>query len=486
MKKILVAALMVVLAAPAFAAVQNVKVSGDITASYVDRNDFNLGMTSVGALGNADDTGLKSQSMFLTQTRLRVDADLTDNVSTAVGLINERVWNAENNSDANTNYANDTNVQLYLATVTLREFLYSPLTVTVGRQAFIYGNGLVLGNGPASQGSGPLQYVAQDLNLRAANDGVKVVLDYKPLTIDLIYFKSQQSVQSIRGLAGLRSGQSSSVYGYNLNYQLNDAWNTVVEQYLFSSIIGKGCLNNCDSIGIAGENKGNKLYVPGLRASTNPIKGLNIQGELAFQAGDQNVKQNNKVAAEPVRAMAAQVMASYSLPILTKYKPTLNMSYTYLSGDKRQYENYSASGDKDAKHFTAWSPLEGSIGSGTIYGTLYPMSNLNILSGGASVSPLEDVTASFTWSNLWAADSYNTNNPLLIFQPNEGTGVLNPATKTTGERGLGNEYDVNVKYNYTEDVSFGVTVGWYVPGDALSNLNRDTASQAIADVAVKF
>ena len=40
--------------------------------------------------------GLKKQNVFLTQTRLRVDADLSDNVSTTVGLINERAWNAEN------------------------------------------------------------------------------------------------------------------------------------------------------------------------------------------------------------------------------------------------------------------------------------------------------------------------------------------------------------------------------------------------------
>ena len=43
MKKLLVAALMVVMASPAFAAIQNVKVSGDITSTFVDRNNFDLG-----------------------------------------------------------------------------------------------------------------------------------------------------------------------------------------------------------------------------------------------------------------------------------------------------------------------------------------------------------------------------------------------------------------------------------------------------------
>ena len=66
-----------------------------------------------------------------------MDADLTDNVSTTVGLVDERAWNGQNQWKDG--------VQLYLASVTMRELLYSPLTVTVGRQVFSYGNGLVLG-----------------------------------------------------------------------------------------------------------------------------------------------------------------------------------------------------------------------------------------------------------------------------------------------------------------------------------------------------
>src|ERR1700679_861567 len=104
MKKILVAVAMVMLASPAFAAIQNVKVSGDITTTFVDRSNFDLGDT-VGTDGSANFTGssfqpvgLKKQNVFVTQTRLRVDADLSDNVSTTVGLVNERAWDAEDNS----------------------------------------------------------------------------------------------------------------------------------------------------------------------------------------------------------------------------------------------------------------------------------------------------------------------------------------------------------------------------------------------------
>ncbi|MBF0510893.1 MAG: hypothetical protein HQL13_01050 [Candidatus Omnitrophica bacterium] len=476
MKKFLVMVFMMIFVVPAFAAVQNVKISGDITTSFVDRQDFDLGMATTQAVNH----GLKSQNIFLTQTRLRIDADLTDNVSTTVGLINERVWNNENSSDNNTNYANDTNVQLYLASITLREFLYSPLSITVGRQIFYYGNGFIIGNNNFNLGNGPLAYIDQDLSLRRSADGVKVVLDYKPLTIDLVYFKLVQTLDSVRGLANLTSGQSINVYGYNLNYQLNDSWNTVLEQYMFAGIAGREETIIVDGVA----NKGDKWYIPGFRFSTNPFQGLNIQGEFAMQFGNQTVD-DIVTAAEKRRAMAGQVMATYALPVMTKYKPSVNVAYTYMSGDKMAETNYGSSDSKDAKYYTQWHSFMSDFGAGTIYGTLFNLGNLNVLSAGASVDLLQDVKASFTWSNVWAADSFGDNNELSMTQPNYYL-YLYPDTKNKGQRGLGNEYDVKLKYSYSEDVDFNLVLGWFMPADAFSNINRKAASQALASVAVKF
>ena len=63
------------------------------------------------------------------------------------------------------------------------------------------------------------------------------------------------------------------------------------------------------------------------------------------------------------------------------------------------------------------------------------------------------------------------------------TRILLLLTETSKKHGLGNEYDVNLNYNYTEDVTFGVSLGWFVPGNVFTDANTDTASQAIADVA---
>jgi hypothetical protein len=484
MKKLLVAAVMVMLASPAFAAIQNVKVSGDITSTYVDRSNFDLGLDN-GLLvpvvaPPASPVGLKQQNVFITQTRLRVDADLSDNVSTTVGLINERAWNAEQELGSNT--GTDTNVQLYLASVTMRELLYSPLTVTVGRQVFNYGNGLIMGDGGVNNlATGNLAVIAQDLTLRTAYDGVKAILDYKPLTIDMFYFKNQQNL--VNGNVN-EDKTSSDVYGFNANYQLNDPMSTVVEAYMFSRFDGD---TNFAAQGTPGftTDKGDTLFVPGLRASTNPLKGLNVQGEVAAQFGNHPVQVGGGTAqANDARdAMAAQFLASYSLPILDKYKPAVNASYTYVSGDPT-----SASGTTNHRtNYTGWDPFNEIQGSGTIYNTLFPLTNMHILSAGATANPLEDVTATATWSGLWAADHYSATNPLLLFQPDGGLATIAPVTNNNRKNtGLGNEYDVNLSYAYTEDVTFGVSVGWYVPGNAFNKVDRDTASQALADVAVKF
>jgi len=500
MKKLLVAALMVVLGTPAFAAIQNVKVSGDITESYLNDSSFDLGSAQ-----NSGPNGLYKQSVFLSQVRLRVDADLSDNVSTTVGLINERAWNAENSqASGDVGYANDTNVQLYLASITLREFLYSPLTLTVGRQVFNYGNGLILGDGgPINSAGGNLANIYQELTERTAYDGVKAILDYKPLTIDLIYFKNYQSLTSIDGINS-GSHQSSDVYGYNANYQLSDPWSTVVEQYTFARINGNGLTDTANgSVGVgtnsstsAISDKGSTLFVPGLRASTNPIKGLNVQGELAWQLGKQDV--TNALGAggtvpfaqenENRSAMAAQFLATYSLPVLEKYKPTVNAGYTYVSGDKNSAEDYNGSPVKSSKTYTAWDEFNTIQGAGTIYRALLPMSNENILTAGASVNPLEDVTAAVTWSGLWAVDPISAQNPLTVLQPNGQNltyGTLLPAGPKDAYW-LGNETDVNLTYNYTEDVTFGLSLGWFVPGDVFNASTHDTASQAIANVGVKF
>ena len=91
-KQLLLAVLMVAaFAVPSFASVQNIKISGDVDSTYLYRHNFDLGAGIPGG-GSASNGSDRLQNNFFTQTRLRADADLSDNVSATVGLINERVW----------------------------------------------------------------------------------------------------------------------------------------------------------------------------------------------------------------------------------------------------------------------------------------------------------------------------------------------------------------------------------------------------------
>jgi len=306
-----------------------------------------------------------------------------------------------------------------------------------------------------------------------SNDGIKAVLDYKPLTLTMFYFKNSQ--KDFQG-AYNHVNDSSDVYGINSNYQLGDAFNTVLEAYLFSEING-------DNVnGFTGaQDKGDTIYVPGLRASTNPVKGLNVQGEVAWQLGNQVVSTGVTQESERRGAMLAQLMGSYALPVMEKYKPTVNASYTYVSGDKNGNATYNTDAVKSAKVYRAWDPMFEAQGGGTIYNTLFNLTDLNIIALGASVSPLQDVTAAVTWSNLFSAVKFGGENPLSILQPNGSS--VDDVVVNSKKTGLGNEYDVNLGYAYTEDVSFGLSLGWYVPGDAFKAADMTkTASQAIADI----
>ncbi len=233
------------------------------------------------------------------------------------------------------------------------------------------------------------------------------------------------------------------------------------------------------------------MYVPGLRASTNPIKGLNVQGEIAWQLGTVPVPGetggsfNGTWENEHRDAMALQFLTSYALPVLEKYKPTVNASYTYVSGDKNGSQNYVTDQVTSAKTFTAWDEFNTIQGAGTIYRAIFPLSNENILSVGASVNPLEDVTAAVTWTGLWAAAPISEQNQLTLLQP-DGSGIIAGPVGPKNAYWLGNETDVNLTYNYTEDVTFGLSVGWFVPGNVFEASVHDTASQAIASVGVKF
>ncbi|VAX36356.1 hypothetical protein MNBD_UNCLBAC01-1007 [hydrothermal vent metagenome] len=481
MKKLLLSMLLVgAMAIPAFASVQNVKVSGSIDSTWLNRKNFDLGDFAYDPIINNGQSEDTHQNLFITQTTLQIDADLTDNVSATIGLINERVWQGDPSTTAS-----GTGIDLNLAYITLREMLYSPLTVVIGRQAFSYGNSFIMDssgtNNSAPTDSG-LNNVAEDLTKQTALDAVRLIFDYNPLTVEVMYSKISSGVV----LADEdHTVDDIDLFGVNATYELGDAMNTQIETYFFARTDKR--TNDGDALN---GTKSSKIYIPGLRASTNPIEGLNIQGEIALQRGN-TASTTNDADNQRRKALGAQFLSTYQVPVAQDYNPVLQYKFTYVSGDSNPTDARSNSATTPASSDvnTAWDPFYENQDGGTIYNSLFSLSNLIIHSVSLQANPMEDVTTKVSLTGLWLdkevdkAYSGTGSESWTLVQP--GGSSAAPDVNKDGTA-LGYEIDLDAIYDYTEDVQFGATVGWFVPGSLFEQRNDSVASQVLVHSNVNF
>jgi len=479
---VLIAALVAV---PAFASVQNVKISGSIDSTWLNRQNFDLGSATTDGVARIEDN---NQSIFFTQTILHVDADLTDQVSTTVGLINERPWDSGGNIDSN-------DVDLYLAYVTLREMLYSPLTVVVGRQIFSYGNSFIVDATGTNNAAGPstgLLDVADDFTKASSLDAIRLIFDYNPLTVEIMYSKLNENTA---GRAVNTDSDDVDLYGFNATYELGDDMDTQVEAYFFARIDSSTDSGQAGG-GASESNKSDTLYVPGLRASANVLDGLNIQGEVAWQRGNNVSSTASERNNEQRDAYAAQFISSYQVPALEEYNPVLGYTFTYVSGDSNPGDRASAASaaneQSSTNKMTAWDPFLEAQGGGTIYNSLFNLTNLMIHSVSLTVNPMEDVTTTVSWHGLWldkvtdrTAGGPTTLDPLLGLNTVDSATALAPVI-VKNKSGLGHEIDVDAIYDYTEDVQIGASLGWFIPGNVFDKVNDTMATQAIVHGNVNF
>lgn len=485
MRKIILLALAIALiSAPAFASVQNVKVSGEVDSTYVDRRGFDLG--TAGISGDDGQSGDEIQNFFIIQTGLRVDADLTDNVSATVALINERTWGQQGltNSEVvggNTEGAagdDESEISINLAYVTLREMLYSPLTVVVGRQSFRYGNSFIVDsagpNNTAQLDSG-LDDVAEDLSKQTAMDAVRLILDYDPLKVELLWAKIDDNVVSSAQSNALND-DDIDLYGINATYDLGDDMASVVEAYMF---IQKDQTSKNATDG----SKTDVVKVLGVRGSTNPnifdITGLNLQAEVAHQGGTYNSGRNtgNGSAVNQSRnAWGVQFIANYQVPMFEEYKPVLQYIYTKVTGNSK---NYSSSNNDE--EYNAWDQMFENQASGKIYNALADLSGIIINEASLSAVPLEDILAKISYSKIWLEEpSIGTFVPNAVDRSSYST---NP-TILAGKRQVGQEVDFDILYDYTEDVEISASLGLFYPGKAFTT--TDPVKQFLLGLDVKF
>ncbi len=433
----------------AYAEVQNVKVSGDITASGVLRNHFNL---TNGAAGDKNDI---AQSFLMTQTRVRIDADLTDNVMATVRLINERVWGGLDDSGSSDN----SNIDLDLAYVTLKEFLYSPLTLTIGRQDIRFGNALIIGNAGLRAGK---TNIPSDLSIRKSFDALRATLNYDPLVVDLIYAKVKEN--------SIDRNNDISLAGINATYAVNSKLDASAYYFL------KRDNDPDDAVGTANSRgKADKVNVLGALVSARPIEDLTASLEAAFQFG-KNDETGTSISQENHKAWAIQGMADYTFSKV-KMTPKVGASYTYLSG-----------GETSTTRNQGWDSMFYDQALNNITYAILPFSNMSVVNLKASIKPMDDVTlsANYGYYDVAKTASGSTfNSPSSWSDDSSTTSRYITSGTYTGKKHLGDALDLTVIYDYTEDVQLGLTGGWFRPGNALSSDLRD-ANQLVASMKVTF
>lgn len=466
---ILALAFVVGIACAAYAEVQNVKVSGDLTVLGISR-DLDMKHGKEANTVGAGAANKHKTSNMASITRVRVDADLTDNVMATVRLLNERYWGKEDQNVSSSSKNSD--IDLDLAYVTLKEFLYSPLTLTIGRQELNIGSGMILGDpdtnnavttaSPFSATNGD-----PDLSARKAFDAVRATLNYDPLVIDAVYAKIDHNSGTTADLTIAHN--NTELFGVDVNYALRKTTN--VEGYLFEKRIGKN-----RNVGSGAPNKTDRTDVLGGRVVDTSIKDLMLSLEAAYQFGKFVDTVNNKV--EPRRAWALEAYANYTFSKL-KYTPSLAAMYSYFSGD-----NGSSSAAGGYRGNKAWDPMYENQKSGDIANALFNQSNAHIFGGIATMKPMDDIILKGEYYAYWWAKAFNEGQSILDVRGDSYT--------MTQRRFAGQEVDLTGIYNYTEDVSFSLMGGCFVPGSSFAKQTssgvrqKKIASEVIGSMKVTF
>lgn len=444
---ILTFAFVICFAFAAYAEVQNIKVSGDLTVYGIMR-ELRID-NNVPASGSPGGTNDDKHQTLASIVRLRVDADLTDNVMATLRLINERYWD-----EADT-YGDKDQIMIDLAYATFKEFLYSPLTLVVGRQELHYGSEMVIGdpntNNAIATGSVGLTS-DPDLSMLKAFDAIKLILDYDPLVIDIVASKIVENT-------GNRD-DDVSLYGVNANYALNR--NTVLEAYYWLKETGRK--NDADI------KKGLRTDTIGARVVTKAIDDLTLSAEAAIQVGNYQTSTGTEPMARR-KAWALELGAIYDMGD-AKYPTSLRGGYAFFSGEKETYD------ESERRYYRGWDPMYENQTFGHIANTLFNQTNAHVLMLGTTVKATDDVSImgdyyAFWWDKAYA-DGYS------------GSTVRGNGFMATNKKFAAQELDLKAIYDYTEDVQFGLLLGILVPGPAFNSAYRNTATELIGSMKVTF
>ncbi|MGD2279537.1 MAG: alginate export family protein, partial [Candidatus Omnitrophota bacterium] len=88
-----------------------------------------------------------------------------------------------------------------------------------------------------------------------------------------------------------------------------------------------------------------------------------------------------------------------------------------------------------------------------------------------SVEPTDSLTVEALYGHFWLDEPWSEN------------GGIAPENKKIN---VGDEFDLQLTWDYTEDVQFGLLAAWFFPGDHFIGGQDDTATDVVTSVKLSF
>jgi hypothetical protein len=450
------------LASKTFADVQNIRLSGDIRIrGYFLSSTGEQGVDEGNVSGSDTQYGKGSEFFIAQRTRVSCEADLEDHVLVVVTLQAEGRWGDDNYTyaDAGAGTANDGeainrrwDVGVAEAYVQFNEIFYTPATLKLGRQYLQYGRGLILSS------------VEQEYNYDAA----RLVLDYYPLTIDLVGAELVNT-QPFGGQP-LHDGANDLLF-VNARYELSDSAIKDVEAY-FGWISQSGEVQLDESRTPPTALSGSSPMIIGARMDINPLDALQTWWEAAYEFGATGY-------GGTIGAFLLNAGGKYTLKDV-QWVPAFNANFIYASGGGKGTDDQGVGNGQ----FRPWFDYADGY-NGYLFEPA--LSDIAIFNLGASLKPYENTTFSLQGYYYMKADKMGIagSNGNVDWGGSEWAAPV--AGNTADDAYLGWEIDGILAYDYSKDVRAQLVYGAFLPGTAYENAGVTRAAQEVrAELLVKF
>jgi len=345
----------------------------------------------------------------------------------------------------------------------LKEFLYQPLTVIVGRQNLRYGNAMIVGDPDTNQtASAKVPTVMRDQSKRKSFDAIRTIVDYSPYTIDSFYAKLEENNSEM--------ADDVTIMGTNVSYDWS-SYNGVSELYMMRQETTLGAQGGSDGDG----EPQDYINLVGGRVQFDPNDKLTPGLEGAYQFGDvdESIADDAEDQDQRRGAWAAQFISQYRM--LNDYNAQITGIWSLFSGDD----------DPSDSGYNAWDPMCEDQTPAEIMNILMPQSNVQYFSLNASMMPREDITVGLLYARAWLFENLNTGDGVsdqTIFTAVNGNVYVVERNNTH----LADEWDAYAMYDYTEDVQFNLTAAWLQPGSMFSEENNGVMYSLRGGVTVDF